>query len=272
MNKLARIIAIGAATALWVYLLSPYVVSHFTRFHSHWIHFTGFGRTLLLAYAILIGILVISSLWFTIRKDYLLAIFMTFSVIVALNQYPKIKKFREVNMKPNKAMEPTPVSVTDHAPSSMLRATYLRGSSSTLGRHKMSTHCKFCKKEFGFFDRLGGTTTCHECYRKGQRPTFTAEGEPIPPSTTTDSPPTALSEDTTTPQFLRHSGWTVFLYILAALNLIGGFIIASGEESPLGVVIGVAGAISCLFLAFITQILLDLRWLASKILNKQEEK
>jgi hypothetical protein len=35
----------------------------------------------------------------------------------------------EMKTEPNKAMEPTPVSVTDRAPSSTLRATYLRGSS-----------------------------------------------------------------------------------------------------------------------------------------------
>jgi len=107
-----RLAAIGTATVIWAYLLSPYAIAPFARFHSHWIHFTGFGRPLLYAYVICVTVLAISAIWLAIRKDYAIAIFSILTVIVAFAVYPKIKKFREVNMRPNKAMEPTPVNVT----------------------------------------------------------------------------------------------------------------------------------------------------------------
>ncbi len=115
MNPALRLVSIGAATAVWIFILAPYLISPFAYFHSHWIHFTGFGRALLKVFVVCAGISVVSSVGLAFRRQYLLAAFVAVSAGVAFLNYPKIKKFREVNMRPNNAMERSQILVTDRA-------------------------------------------------------------------------------------------------------------------------------------------------------------
>jgi hypothetical protein len=64
--------------------------------------------------------------------------------------------------------------------------------------------------------------------------------------------------------FSRDSGWVTFFYVLAVLNVICGILIALLANPVVGIVAGLSSVISCLFFAYVSQILVDIRWLLSK--------
>ncbi len=64
--------------------------------------------------------------------------------------------------------------------------------------------------------------------------------------------------------FSRESGWPTFFYILACLNIIGGSIIAFSGNPVVGLVAGLSSCLTCVFFAFVSQLLVDIRWLLSR--------
>lgn len=63
--------------------------------------------------------------------------------------------------------------------------------------------------------------------------------------------------------FSRHSGWATFFYALAVLNAICGILMAILSHPVAGIISGLSGSITCLFFAFVSQVLVDIRWLLS---------
>lgn len=64
--------------------------------------------------------------------------------------------------------------------------------------------------------------------------------------------------------FHRDSGWVTFFYILAGINAAGGLLVALLANPVAGIIAGLSASISCLFFAFVSQLLVDIRWLLSK--------
>jgi len=80
---------------------------------------------------------------------------------------------------------------------------------------------------------------------------------PVPESGTTGVLPQPII-------FCRDSGWVTFFYILAVLNAICGILVAILANPIVGIIAGLSSFISCLFFAFVSQVLVDIRWLLSK--------
>lgn len=65
-------------------------------------------------------------------------------------------------------------------------------------------------------------------------------------------------------EFSRTSGWETFFYALAGINFISGFILAFFMNPALAFIAGMSSVCTCLFFAFISRVLVDIRWLLSR--------
>lgn len=86
--------------------------------------------------------------------------------------------------------------------------------------------------------------------------TASSNDQPFMPSTSPAPSSTAL--------FSRKSGWAAFFYSLSAFNFVLGCLVAYTTQSIVPWISGACAAIVCLFFAFISQILVDIRWLLSR--------
>ena len=113
-------------------------------------------------------------------------------------------------------------------------------------------------------DRLKPTTRCAPVGINEWRPLsevipdlFQANAAPSEPA---ESPPASAPS----PQFYRESWWPMFFYVLAVLNGVSGIIAAIFFNQFIAFLSGVSGCLVCLFFAFVTQLLVDIRWLLSQ--------
>jgi uncharacterized membrane protein YuzA (DUF378 family) len=64
--------------------------------------------------------------------------------------------------------------------------------------------------------------------------------------------------------FSQKSGWVTFFYVLAVLNAVCGLLVGVFASPIVGIIAGFSSFISCLFFAFVSQVLVDIRWLLSR--------
>ena len=83
----------------------------------------------------------------------------------------------------------------------------------------------------------------------------------MPTQTASDVPECAIAAPAL---FSRESGWATFFKIIAVGNFIAGLILAASGNPVLGIVAGLSSCLTCLFFAFVSQLLVDIRWLLSR--------
>jgi hypothetical protein len=113
-------------------------------------------------------------------------------------------------------------------------------------------------------DRITPTTRCAALGAKEWKPIIE-----VIPSLFEDSPPFPVDANSSPVQsepevFSRYSGWVVCFYILAAASVVMGIVLAVLTQSVMAILSGLASAVGSLFLAFLVQVLVDIRWLLSR--------
>ena len=113
-------------------------------------------------------------------------------------------------------------------------------------------------------DRFNPMTRCAPVGINEWRPL----SEVLPDLFHADSAPLALPEASLptvmSPPFSRESWWPLFFYMLAAVNGAAGLVAAIFFGRFIVLLSAISGCLVCLFFAFVTQLLMDIRWLLSQ--------
>ena len=85
------------------------------------------------------------------------------------------------------------------------------------------------------------------------------------------TPPSAEPQAESVPEITRRSPWAVVWIILALLCFVMGVMVALITLTPLFFLGSLFAGIQCLFLAFLTDVLTDIRWFLKQLTERNED-